>query len=285
MARQPPTDNHPKPAVTRRRMLGSSVGLAALPFSEGAGAEIDTVIGTPGSRLEISIAFIRHGTDAPRGVERVTYTFNRDGSTTMSARSESYDPPVVRDVIYLLGPDHRPRSCHLLVTDAGRFAGVGWFRLTDTAVRLEGQSSKRGEISQQYSLRTPVRALVAHPVSTDVLVGLAADKSRPGEPIQASGVYLTSADPYGRTGPDFVAADVAVAYLGIDRVETPLGSTPGDHYLLYLRAPAGSFEPFQDLWCVADTPIFLKAYARGSFHTRYELTAMRIIAPAPALRT
>ncbi len=269
--------------LSRRNLIGGGASLAGaamafLPDKRAAAAPAvgpaDIVV--PGTRLEMTIRFAKDGDDRVRGRERVTYAFNLDGTITMSARSESYDPPVVRDVIYLLGPDFGPLSCHVQITDAGKYVGSGWFRMTDRAVEIEGFSASAGRISRRISVDSPVRALVAHPVSTDVHVGMAADKSRPGVPVEVKTVYLTSADPYGRTGPDLVAADIAVAYLSTGAVDTPVGRLPSDHYLLYLRGPGGGFDAFQDLWCIAGTPVFLKAFARAPFSTRYEISELHI---------
>ena len=261
-------------------VLGSAAGLfsgAGLARSSAVTSRATALL-APGTRIEMGIRFVSDNSGLERGHERVTYAFNLDGSITMSARSESFDPPVVRDVIYLLGPDFRPLSCSVQITNAGRPAGAGWYRLTEDMAELEGIAGGK-RISRQQPLNGPVRALVAHPVSSDVFVGMAADKSQPGKVVRADGVYLTSADPYGRTGPEFVAANVAVAYLGIEQVTTPIGRMPADHYLLYLPAANGRFAPFQDLWCAVGTPVFLKAYARPPVATRYEISSLEI-APA-----
>jgi hypothetical protein len=272
-------------ALSRRRLIaGVPMMLLTTGRSRAAPLKVKPLPGIvkPGTQLEMLIRFIADGSGRERGVERVTYSFNADGTTTMSARSESFDPPVVRNVLYLLGSDFRPRSCHVQITTAGRHVGSGWFRVTPSEVEMEADTVAKGRVHERVALADPMLALVAHPVSSDVHVGMAADRTRQGEIVPAEGVYLTSADPYGRTGPELVKADVAIAYMGREHVDTPLGALPADHHLLYLRRPDGRFEAFQDLWCAADTAVFLKAYARPPVATRYEIAELAVLPGAAA---
>lgn len=268
-------------AFTRRRALAAAPLLVAAGSMSRAADRRDQAaptVGEPGSRIDMLIRFTKEPSGEERGVERVTYSFNVDGTITMSARSESFDPAVVRDVVYLLGADFRPQSCYVQIADRGRPVGSGWFRLSARNVEVEADTAK-GRVREEHAVPEPVKALVAHPVSTDVHVSLAADRSQPGAVTPAEGVYLTSSDPYGRTGPELVRADVAVDYLGVEEIVTPLGRMAADHSLLYLRGNHGRFEPFQDLWCAAGTPVFLKAFARPPVATRYEIAQMSITGP------
>jgi len=259
-------------SLSRRGVLAGGTALVAGPAT-GAAPTFAGLSFQPGTRLDMLIRFFR-ADGRERGRERVAYDFNADGTIAMNAHSESFDPPVVRNAIYLLGKRYEPISCHLQILNDGRHAGSGWYDCGASTVELTGDRSGDGRISRRYSMTEPLTALVAHPVSTDVLVGMAADRAAAGIPHIASGVYLTSSDPYGRTGPDLVRADVKIAYLGVEVVSTPAGPVGGDHYLLYLPTANKGYQPFQDLWCIAGTPVFLKAYARQPVDTRYEISEL-----------
>ena len=265
--------------------LAAAVGTAAVAKRPATAIEAAIVparlVTPPGTELLLGIRFIglRDGQPVVRGRERVHYRFTGDGGVTMSAHSESFDPPVLRDVFYRLGSDWRPRECFVSSQSGTEFGGSGWYRWSEGEVEIEGHNPAAGRISRRVALESPARAVVAHPVSTDVLVGMAADTARVGGPISAQGVYLTSADPYGRTAPELVKGDVKVAYLGEEPVETPVGVFTGDHFLLYLPDGSGGHAPFQDLWCHAGSPVFLKSRARAPISTFYELATMEIVPP------
>jgi hypothetical protein len=256
--------------LDRRAVLA---GIGTVPLAARARAALPRI--GEGSRIEMTIGFRRDG--RLRGRERVTYTLNRDGTTTMSARSESFDPAVVRDVVYQLGADHRPAEVFVRITNGGVPEGAGLYRFAADHALLDGSNAKRGRVSERFPLAGPVKAFVAHPVATDVMVCIAADRTRPGAVVPASGVYLSSADPYGRSGPEFTPADVAVAFLGNAPLPTPVGKLPADHFLLYLRGEDGAFAPFQDLWCLERTAIFLRAFARPPVATSYGLETLEVI--------
>lgn len=263
------------PTLSRRHLIALGAAAAAMPRSARAAPPAHPA---PGTRIELAIAFTRNG--RRRGEERATYTFNRDGTLTMTARSESFDPAVVRDVTYWLAPDGRPREAYVRIANAGVPEGAALYRFTDTHAEVDVDNVKAGRSTRRVPLDTPVAALVAHPVTTDVMVGMAADRSRPGAVLPAKGVWLGSADPYGRTGPELVPADVAIAWLGTKPQPTPAGDRPADHYLLHLRGADGRFAPFQDLWCLAGTPVFLGGHARPPVDTRYTLDRFEIIPPS-----
>ncbi len=236
----------------------------------------------PGTQLSLLIEFTRETEERTvvRGRESVIYSFAADGGMIMNTHSESFDPPVIRTAIYTLGADYLPRECCVVLRNEGVAEGSAWFLVKDARVELEGYNVRDGRLSRHIQAPEPVRALIAHAVSSDAFIAMAADRTRPGEVVPASGVYLTSADPFGRTGPDFTHVRVAMEYLGVEALATPAGTLPADHYLTYLPKATGTgYDAFQDLWCLAGTPVFLKSYARAPFSTSYDTVALEITTP------
>ncbi|MCC5869273.1 MAG: hypothetical protein JJU27_12240 [Gammaproteobacteria bacterium] len=278
--------------MRRRDLISAGGALAAsmtLPVRQ-AGAERPSdvtardpaLLTAPGTQLSMVIEFTRQvdGRAVVRGRERVIYSFAADGGLTMNTHSESFDPPVIRTAIYTLGADYLPRECCVVLRNEGLAEGSAWFLIDEAMVELEGFNVRDGRLSRRIEAPEPVRALIAHAVSSDAFIAVAADRTRPGEVVPASGVYLTSADPFGRTGPDFRHVQIAMEYLGVEALATPAGTLPADHYLTYLPDAAGTgYNPFQDLWCLAGTPVFLKSYARAPFSTSYDTVVLEITPP------
>lgn len=249
------------PAAGDSRAAGDAAGAG------GAGA--------PPRRVRLAIRFVttRDGADHERGRETAEYDVHDDGHVVVRIHSESDSPSVVRDAIYTLDRDWRPLDCLLRLQTDGRYEGNGWFRFEPDAAYCEGWNARGGRISQRVPLSTPVTAFVAHPVSTDVMLAAAFDRTRGTGMQRVRGVFMSSADPYGRTGPMLAPSDVWVEYRARTTLDTPAGPRPADHYALYLPQGDGpAREPLQELWCLAGTAIFLRAAARGEYRTRYELT-------------
>ncbi|HYC02136.1 MAG TPA: hypothetical protein VED40_02525 [Azospirillaceae bacterium] len=267
---------------TGRRDLIIGGGLGALAAGTVSAAPTapapadQATLTAPGARLEMAIRFTRGGVE--RGRERATCTVNANGTLTLSARSESRDPRVVRDTTYLLAPDHRPLAAFVLMTNDGRPDWWAQYRFTDGAVEMEGWGVDGRRGAGRFPLQRPVAAFVTHAVATDMFVARAADRARPGEVVRTL-VHLSSADPYGRTGPEFVAREVGVRITDGGLVATPLGPLRADHVELHLPDATGSLQPFQDMWCLAGTPIFLRSRARPPYDTLYELTALEFFPP------
>ncbi len=235
----------------------------------------------PGARfrsVETAFRFVtdRGGTSVERGRETAGYQFHDDGTIAVRIHSESDAPSVARDAIYTLDAAWRPRECLLRMQVDGRHAYSGWFRFDADVATLEGWSASAGRISTRVPLSTPATALVTHPVTSDAMLAAAYDLSAGGPSMQRPrGVWLASADPYGRTGPELAASDVFLDYAGRSTVETPAGPAAADGFRLHLAQegrPAP--EPLQELWVLAGTSLLLRAHARGAYRTVYELTRL-----------
>jgi hypothetical protein len=214
----------------------------------------------------------RDGREIERGRETASYQFHDDGLIGVRIHSESDSPAVIRDAIYTLDARWRPRECLLRIQSDGRHEGSGWFRFEDDVAIFEGWNAKTGRISQQVQLDAPVTALVAHPVTTDAMLAAAYVHGQGGASMQRPrGIWMSSADPYGRTGPLLSPSEPFLDYAGRETIDTPAGPADADHYRLHLAEdgrPAA--EPLQDLWCLAGTALLLRAKAGGTYRTRYE---------------
>jgi hypothetical protein len=263
--------------ITRRSFIGHS-GLV-FGFSTIAGTWMGAAQGKQGlKRIEARIRFMttRDGPSTQRGWETVSYDFHGDGLITLRAHSVSNDPEVIRDVIYTLSPDYLPLETFLRIQVEGRYEGSGWFRFTEGLAESEVFNVKTGRSNQRIPLEGRVNAFVAHPVSTDVLISAAFNHDDASAVQQLPNVFLSSTDPYGRTGPVLAPSESTIEYLGREKLDTPAGQQDADHYVLHakLGATDGSLKPFEDLWCLAGTGVFLRAHARPPFDTTYELETL-----------
>jgi hypothetical protein len=272
----------------RRRLLAAAAGAIGVGGVGILSAAVVAPAGTPreaGLRPRAGSAYravdtayrflaMRDGRTVERGRETASYQFHGDGLIGVRIHSESDSPAVVRDAIYTLDARWRPLECLLRIQSDGHHEGSGWFRFSPDEATFEGWNASTGRVSQRIPLRSPATALVAHPVTTDAMLAAAYDHDRGGPTMQRpAGVYLSSTDPYGRTGPMLAPSDVFLDYGGRETVPTPAGPADADRYLLHLAEggqPAA--EPLQELWCVPGTTLLLRARARGAYRTTYELT-------------
>lgn len=238
------------------------------------GAAADAAGPRPWRRVELRIRFMttRDGRTFERGRETVSYDFHDDGLITYHVSSHSDDPRISRDAIYTLGRDWWPLEAFVRLQVDGRFEGSGWFRFEPARVTSEVFNAAKGRSSEVTPIETPVRAFVAHPVSTDVM--LAAAYEHGGAKRQAlPGSYTSSADPYGRVGPSLAPSATWLEFAGRETLATPAGALEADRYELFTAADAR--EPLETLWTLRGTSLFLRAQARGVYNTVYELVEFR----------
>lgn len=285
---------------SRRRMLFALAGIPlAAAASRGIAAGADGGAGSrsegttsprtsdsllrPGAKLHaVDAAYrfmtTRDGRPFERGRETAGWQFHDDGTIAVRIHSESDSPRVVRDAIYTLDAQWRPRECLLRVQVDGRHEGSGWFRFERDRATLEGWNANTGRVSQSVPLEMPATALVAHPVTTDAMLAASYEHGRSGPSMQRlRGAYMTSADPYGRTGPLLSPNDAFIDYAGRQRIETPLGPAEADLYRLHLvENDAPAKDALEEMWCLAGTSLLLRARALGTYQTTYELVSLAL---------
>jgi hypothetical protein len=225
-------------------------------------------------RVDLRIRFMttRDGRTFERGRETVSYDFHEDGLIAYHVSSHSDDPRIARDALYTLGPDWRPREAFVRLQVDGRYEGSGWFRFEPGQVGSETFNAVQGRRSNVTRIDTPVRAFVAHPVSTDVMLAAAYEHGGPKRQ-RLPGSYTSSSDPYGRVGPTLKASATWLEYAGREALSTPAGTMEADRYELFTGADAQA--PLESLWTLPGTSLFLRAQARGIYSTVYELVEFR----------
>jgi hypothetical protein len=225
-------------------------------------------------RIDLRIRFMttRAGRTFERGRETASYDFHDDGLITYHVSSHSDDPRIARDAIYTLDRQYRPLEAFVRLQVDGRHEGSGWFRFEPGQVGSETFNATKGRASTLTPIDSPVRAFVAHPVSTDVMLAAAWDRGG-AKRQQLVGTYTSSVDPYGRVGPSLAPSDSWLEYAGRETVQIPGGPVESDRYELFTAADAT--EPLESMWTLAGTCVFVRAQARGQYNTVYELVEFR----------
>lgn len=260
--------------LTRRALCA---GLAATPLA-AFGATPAPVRGEQARgwrSLTMGIRFMttRDGRIFERGRETADWQFHGDGRVVAHIHSESDSPAVVRDCVYTLGPDWKPLECFLRLQVDGLYEGSGWFHFEPGVATFEGFNSRTGRISQRVALDGAAGALCAHPVTTDAMLVTAFDRSAGPGPQRLMRAFMSSPDPFGRTGPSLAVAATFMERVGIERLATAAGSYEAEHFLIYAgKDGRPAKEPVEEVWVVPGTPLFLRARAGGVFQTTYELT-------------
>lgn len=235
-----------------------------------------------GSYRYLSDAPGREGSE--RGRESFRIDRHADGSRVVAAHSEIDDPPpVVRDVNLRLGPDGLPSDCFVRIAVDGKFRGASWFAFNEHEAICEGRTAVEGRISQRVSLEGPILSFGSHAMINDGLHLALYDLSRgPGEQ-HFGGLYLSSPDHRGATGPLLFPIDLTIAYFGEESIETVLGPVKAHHFAYKDVAGLPLEHPYYDLWCTTDGHyLLLRAQVGGYMKTRYELGHLEQLGAGPA---
>jgi hypothetical protein len=229
---------------------------------------------------------------AQRGDERFTITHHADGTRTLRATCEIWDPPpVLRDVTLTLGADYAPRDAFVRLTVDDRFVGSAWFLFGEHEASCEGHTRTEGRFSQRLSLAQRAPAFGAHPIQSDAwLTRLVPDRPTTQPVPRQTRILLPSVDHRGATGPMLAThPGVTIQFVGRESIEVPAGRFEALHYRFIegsedetvSRNAPGEHPPY-DLWCTADDDrILLRSIATGYMQTQYELASLEI-APAQA---
>jgi hypothetical protein len=225
--------------------------------------------------LSMGIRFMttRDGRTFERGRETADWQLHDDGRIVARIHSESDSPAVVRDCVYTLGTDWKPLECFLRLQVDGRYEGSGWFHFEPDAATFEGFNARNGRTSQRVALDGPAGALCAHPVTTDAMLVAAFDRTRGPGPQRLTRAFMSSPDPFGRTGPSIAASDTFMAFAGVEKLVTAVGAREAEHFLIYASVDGKpAKDPVEEVWVAPGTALFLQAKAGGVYQTTYELT-------------
>jgi len=212
---------------------------------------------------------------AERGREFFRIDTHADGCRTIAAHGEIDDAPaVVRDVNLRVGADLKPRESFVRIAVGGVFRGSGWFRFSASEAECEAFTSVEGRVSQRMELDRPLPAFGNHAMVNDGFLLNLYDLSK-GPGVQVTkGMLLSSPDHRGATGPMLFAIDLAIEFVGRERLRVGAGTFDALHFR-FVDIPGLPLEhPPYDLWCTDDGDyVLLKAQVGGYMQTAYELTA------------
>lgn len=219
------------------------------------------------------------GTRREFGRESFSMTQHPDGERTLRARCE-IDAGVVaprdvhREVTYTMDAAYRPIDCYNRLHANGRFLGAGWIRFTDTVAECEALSPTQGRISQRVALERPARSLGAHPLSCDVLHCARFDHSAAARVQRQPDVWMTSIEHDGCSGPLLATIAFDLEYCGRESVTVPAGTFEADHYRFLLAGTLPQEHPTEDLWCLPEGMVFVKATVGGYMAASFELLTL-----------
>lgn len=220
---------------------------------------------------------------AERGREYFRIDVHADGCRTIAAHGEIDDAPaVVRDVNLRVGPDRRPLESFVRIAVGGTFRGSGWFRFSDDVAECEANTAIEGRVAQRMSLARPVPAFGNHAMVNDGFLCHLYDLDKgPGVQVTER-MLLSSPDHRGATGPMLFAIDLALEFVGRERVTVGAGTFDGLHFRVVDVPGMPQGHPPYDIWCTDDRDyVLLKACVTGYMQTAYELVACeRTASPA-----
>jgi len=213
---------------------------------------------------------------AERGREWFRIDVHQDACRTIAAHSEIDDAPaVVRDVDLRVGPDLRPLDCFVRIAVGGAFRGSAWFRFSDRLAECEAFTAVEGRVSQRMELTQPTPAFGNHAMINDCFLLHLYDFSKaPGVQV-TKGLLLSSPDHRGATGPLLFPVDLALEFVGRERVTVAAGAFESLHLRMVDAPGLPVTHPIYDLWCTSDGDwVLLKAAVGGYMQTAYELTEL-----------
>jgi len=222
---------------------------------------------------------VRNGEREQFGREWFSMTAHEDGEHTLRAQCE-LDPGVagprglLREVIYSTDARFRPIDCYNRLHADGKFLGAGWMRFTETEAECQTLSATHGRVSQRVVLSQPARSLGSHPLSSDALNCPRYDHSRPERIQHQPDLWMTSLEHDGSSGPMLGSLPLDIEYCGRETVTVPAGTFETDHYRFLITAKTGSEareHPTEDLWCLPEGYVFVKATVGGYLSALFEL--------------
>jgi hypothetical protein len=208
------------------------------------------------------------------GREWFSFTWHEDGQITLRAHCEIEagivaERSVLRDVVYTMDSEFRPRDCFIRLHENGKFLGTGWVNFTDDMVEAEVYSALEGRLREQKMLSEPARSFGAHPVSCDMLHLPRYDLSRgPGISPQTD-MLMSSLEHDGCSGPSICNLDLDLEYVGREEVTVPAGRFECDHFRFLLDS-----HPTEDLWCIPGTYVFVKITVGGYMAASFDLVSL-----------
>jgi hypothetical protein len=222
--------------------------------------------------------------DHERGREWFAFTYHGDGSVVIRAQCEIDEPAptVLRDIVYAIGPDRKPRNLHVHLTVGDAFMGSGWFNVTHGAdggrIACESFGPSIGRLSQVVDFTGPIDGLGTHPIACDGYMTGCMDLSK-GPHRRTVRAYLPSPDHRGATPPIATEVLIDLEYVGEEEITVAAGRFACRHFR-YIDASdhgmGGVTHPTYDMWVTADADsIFVQGGVGGYMQTWYELVELQ----------
>ena len=223
--------------------------------------------------------------DQERGREWFAFTHHGDGSVVLRAQCEIEEPAptVLRDIVYAIGPDGRPRHLHVHLTVGDAFMGSGWFRHTVEVnggnIECESDSPSLGRVSQRVAYDGAIDGFGTHPIVGDGYLTRCMDVGR-GPHRRTIRAYLPSPDHRGATPPLAAEVRIDLAYLGDETVTVAAGTFACRRFAFIDDAGdtggmGGTEHPRYEMWVTADDDaVFVQGGVGGYMQTWYELVEL-----------
>lgn len=217
--------------------------------------------------------------DQVRGGEWFAFTHHGDGSVTLRAQCEIAEPAptVLRDVIYAIDPEGRPRSLHVHLTVGDAFLGSGWFNVTPGLIECESFGPSIGRLSQRIVDDGHLDGFGTHPIVGDGYMTRALDVTR-GPHRRTLRLYVPSADHRGATSPMAAQVNVDLEYCGDETVTVAAGRFACRKFAIIDASETGmggKRHPEYEMWVTADDDaIFVQGGVGGYMATWYELAEL-----------
>lgn len=218
--------------------------------------------------------------DQERGREWFAFTHHGDGSVVLRAQCEIEEPAptVLRDVIFALDPQGRPRNLHVHLTVGDTFMGSGWFNLIHErdggAVECESAGPSIGRLSQRVAFSGALDGFGTHPIVGDGYLTRCMDVAQ-GPHRRTIRAFVPSPDHRGATPPIAAEVTIDLEYVG-DETVTVAAGTFACRRFAFIDASEGGMggkqHPHYQMWVTADDDaIFVQGGVGGYMQTRYEL--------------
>jgi hypothetical protein len=221
----------------------------------------------------------RDGRRIERGREWFATTWHADGQRTLRAICEidaglAANRAVTRDVTYTVDAERRPLDCFVRLHRDGRFLGTGWFNFRDGVAECEAWGVPLGRVAQRFDGSRPP-SFGAHALTCDVTHLERFDHAGGARIQPARGVYLSSPEHDGCSGPMLHPIDFDIEYLGRETITVDAGTFETDHYRFLLEGSLEREHPTEDVWCTPDDFICVKIAVGGYMNSSYELAELQ----------
>jgi hypothetical protein len=215
--------------------------------------------------------------DQERGREWFAFTHHSDGAVTLRAQCEieEPEPTVLRDVIYALDPEGRPRTLHVHLTVGDMFMGSGWFAIGSDVIECESIGPSIGRLSQRMAIGEAIDGFGTHPIVGDGYLTRCIDVTR-GPHRRPIRVFVPSPDHRGATPPIAAEVRIDLEYLGDEAIAVAAGTFACRKFAFIDTAGMGGVEhPRYEMWVTADDDaIFVAGGVGGYMQTWYELVEL-----------